>query len=92
MREIDCSVISDAVEKLCIQAAVHLPPDLRELLEGAVAREESPAGAAALRDIVSNFKLAAESGLPICQERGWPWSSRYRQKAHIYRRISSRTP
>jgi len=70
MREIDCSVITDAVEKLCVQAAVHLPPDLRELLEDAAAREESPAGAAALRDIVSNFRLAAESGLPICQDTG----------------------
>lgn len=70
MREIDCSVITDAVEKLCIQAAVHLPPDLCELLEDAADREESPAGAAALRDIVSNFKLAAESGLPICQDTG----------------------
>jgi fumarate hydratase subunit alpha len=70
MREIDCSLITAAVEKLCIEAAVHLPPDMRELLEAAASREDSPAGAAALCDIVANFKLASESGLPICQDTG----------------------
>jgi fumarate hydratase subunit alpha len=70
MREIDCSAITDAVERLCIEAAVHLPPDLCALLTDAAAREESPAGAAALGDIVANFNYAAESGLPICQDTG----------------------
>ena len=70
MREIDCRAITDAVEKLCIEAAVHLPQDLCALLTDAAAREESPAGAAALGDIVANFKLAAASGLPICQDTG----------------------
>ena len=70
MREIDCQTIADAVERLCVEAAVHLPPDLCTLLEDAAAREESPAGAAALGDIVANFKLAAETGLPICQDTG----------------------
>jgi fumarate hydratase subunit alpha len=70
MREIACTAITNAVEKLCIEAAVHLPQDLCALLEDAAAREESPAGAAALGDIVANFKLASESGLPICQDTG----------------------
>jgi fumarate hydratase subunit alpha len=70
MREIHCTAITDAVEALCIKAAVHLPQDLCALLEDAAAREESPAGAAALGDIVANFKLAAASGLPICQDTG----------------------
>jgi fumarate hydratase subunit alpha len=70
MREIDCSIIAAAVEKLCVEAAVILPPDLCALLEDAAAREESPAGAAALSDIVANFKLAAATGLPICQDTG----------------------
>ncbi|SHH72665.1 fumarase, class I alpha subunit [Sporobacter termitidis DSM 10068] len=70
MREIDCSVIAEAVERLCIEAAVHLPKDLCALLEDAAGREESPAGAEALRDIVANFKLAAETGIPICQDTG----------------------
>ncbi len=70
MREIDCSAITHAVEKLCIEAAVHLPQDLCALLEQAAENEVSPAGTAALNDIVQNFKLAASTGLPICQDTG----------------------
>lgn len=70
MREITCTAIADAVEKLCIDAAVHLPPDLCTLLEQAAENEVSPAGAAALSDIVRNFKLAASEKLPICQDTG----------------------
>lgn len=70
MREISCTEITDAVEKLCIEAAVILPPDLAGLLERAAEHEESPSGTAALSDIVENFKLAASTGLPICQDTG----------------------
>ncbi|NMA25349.1 MAG: fumarate hydratase [Clostridiales bacterium] len=70
MREITCAAITDAVEKLCIEAAVHLPRDLCALLEQATENEVSPAGTAALQDIVRNFKLAASTGLPICQDTG----------------------
>jgi fumarate hydratase subunit alpha len=70
MREIACAAITVAVEKLCIEAAVHLPADLCALLEQAAENEVSPAGTAALNDIVNNFKLAASSGLPICQDTG----------------------
>ena len=70
MREITSASITDAVERLCIEAAVRLPEDLCVLLERAAEREESPAGAAALNDIVENFKLAAATGLPICQDTG----------------------
>lgn len=70
MREITCTAIADAVEKLCVDAAVHLPPDLCTLLEQAAENEVSPAGAAALSDIVRNFKLAASEKLPICQDTG----------------------
>ncbi len=70
MREIASLKITDAVERLCIEAAVHLPEDLALLLEQAAEREASPAGAAALSDIVQNFKLARSTGLPICQDTG----------------------
>lgn len=70
MREISCSTIIDAVEKLCIEAAVILPPDMCALLERAALQEESPAGTTALNDIVQNFKMAASTGLPICQDTG----------------------
>ena len=70
MREIPCTIITDAVERLCIKAATVLPPDLGILLECAAETEQSPAGIGALDDIVENFKYAAEAHLPICQDTG----------------------
>jgi fumarate hydratase subunit alpha len=70
MKEITCSAITNTVEKLCIQAATQLPHELGILLESAADRELSPAGAAALRDIVDNYKYAHEQCLPICQDTG----------------------
>lgn len=65
-----CETITDAVEKLCIEAATILPPSLAIMLECAAESEESPAGASALDVIVENFKQAAMDGLPICQDTG----------------------
>ncbi len=44
MREISCTLITDAVERLCIKAATVLPPDLGVLLECAAETEQAPAG------------------------------------------------
>jgi fumarate hydratase subunit alpha len=70
MREVLCETITAAIERLCIEAATLLPPSLGMLLERAAESEVSPAGRSALEDIVENFKFAAESGLPICQDTG----------------------
>lgn len=70
MREITFNDIAEAVKKLCIKAAVVLPQELGCLLEKAAETEVSPAGKAALEDIVDNFRLAAASGVPICQDTG----------------------
>lgn len=70
MREILCSDIADAVERLCIRAATVLTPDLRAAIERAAQAEPSEAGRAALRDMADNFTCAAQGGLPICQDTG----------------------
>mgnify|MGYP001214634280 FL=1 len=70
MKTISCAAIADAVERLCVEAARYLPPDLCALLEDAAGQEVSPAGKAALEDIVANFRLAAERNMPICQDTG----------------------
>ena len=70
MRDISCTEIIDAVERICIQASTVLPPELGILLECASESEVSPAGCAALNDIIDNFKYAAEKKLPICQDTG----------------------
>ena len=70
MREISCDAITEAVQDICVRANVWLPPELAVLLECAQESEVSPAGKAALDDIVSNFRYAAEESLPICQDTG----------------------
>ena len=70
MREISCADISALVEQLCIQAATVLPDDLCRVIEQAEKKEESPVGKGILRDIVTNFQMAKEKGVPICQDTG----------------------
>ena len=70
MREISCADISALVEQLCIQAATVLPDDLCRVIEQAEKKEESPVGKGILQDIVTNFQMAREKGVPICQDTG----------------------
>ena len=70
MREISYEIITNTIECLCIEAATILPPALGILIECAAESEESPQGRAALEDMVENFKYAAASGIPICQDTG----------------------
>ena len=70
MKEITCAQIASAVEKLCVKAAVWLPADMAMQIECAADCEVSPEGAAALNDIIDNYKFAAEKNLPICQDTG----------------------
>lgn len=70
MREIPCEDISTLVKQLCIQAATVLPDDLCRVIEQAEEKEESPVGKGILQDIVTNFQMAKEKGVPICQDTG----------------------
>ena len=70
MREIPCSDITDLVERLCVEAATILPDDLCRTISAAVAREESPVGQGILKDIETNFTMARDKGVPICQDTG----------------------
>ena len=70
MKEIGCQRITEAVEELCIQAAVWLPADVAMGLECAEEAEAEGPGRAALHDIVENYHYAAEKGIPICQDTG----------------------
>lgn len=70
MREISCADVSALVEQLCIQAATILPDDLCRVIEQAEKKEESPVGKGILQDITTNFQMAREKGVPICQDTG----------------------
>lgn len=70
LREIDVSEIESAVARLCEDANLHLPCMMRETIEDAAKREESPVCREVLGDIVSNIDCAAELNVPICQDTG----------------------
>ena len=70
MREIDVSVVTDVVARLCEDANLHLPEGMRGTIEAAVPEEESPVCREVLGDIVRNIDCAEELNVPICQDTG----------------------
>ena len=70
IREIDVKSVEDAVAELCVQANLHLPCMMRETIEDAAKREESPVCREVLGDMVDNIDCAEELNVPICQDTG----------------------
>ena len=70
MRELNVSQITETVARLCIEAATKLPPELCDAIRAARTQERSPVGQAIFDDMIRNFELAAQTGLPICQDTG----------------------
>ncbi|WP_029894306.1 fumarate hydratase [Desulfohalovibrio reitneri] len=70
MREIDAQTIIDRVAAMCVSANRNLPRDVRRKFEEAAAAEESEAAKEIFRQLLENCDLAAESGLPLCQDTG----------------------
>lgn len=70
MREIEVSVIKEAVAKLCEEANLLLPPMMKEKIESCIPVEESPVCKEVLGDIVKNIDCAKELNVPICQDTG----------------------
>lgn len=70
MREIPVSVISETIEKLCIQACYNIGDDVKKLLVEAQEKEESPFGSQILGQILDNIDASKEEQLPLCQDTG----------------------
>lgn len=70
MREIEVSVIKEAVAELCEEANLLLPPMMKEKIESCIPLEESPVCKEVLGDIVRNIDCAKELNVPICQDTG----------------------
>ncbi len=62
MREINVEIITKTVEKLCIESNYYLPEDVKNALEDAMEKEESPLGKEILSDILKNQKIARTKG------------------------------
>jgi fumarate hydratase subunit alpha len=55
---------------MVIEANRYLPPDVLAALGNALESESSPAGREVLSQLLENADLAAETGLPLCQDTG----------------------
>ena len=70
MREINVELVTKTVEVLCIEANYKLPADVKNALEAAADREESPLGKEILMDILMNAEIASKKRVPLCQDTG----------------------
>lgn len=70
MREIQAATITNAVERLCIEANIHLGCDVRDAIEAYRAQEDGELAAGVLDCIIENYKIADEENVPICQDTG----------------------
>ncbi len=70
MREIDVSVLTDTVEKLCIEANLHLPGDVKCAIESCRACEDGVIAQGVLDNIIENYRIADAENVPICQDTG----------------------
>ena len=70
MREIDVSKITETVERLCIDANVHLPKDVKFAITSCRACEDGEIAKGVLDNIIENYEIADREEVPICQETG----------------------
>lgn len=71
MREIKTQEITEAVSRLCREAAVFLPGDVKDSLEASLQKEESAAGRETLKLILENMEISRAEGTPLCQDCGF---------------------
>ena len=70
MREIDSSLITEVVARLCIDANYHLPPDMKKQIISSSKEESWKTASIILDQIIENFNIADENLQPICQDTG----------------------
>ena len=70
IREINVSVITDTVERMCIEANENLPVDVKRALSEYYGREDGAVAKNVLEKIIENYKIAETDKMPICQDTG----------------------
>ncbi|MBI4300999.1 MAG: fumarate hydratase [Chloroflexi bacterium] len=70
MRDIPTQQITQTVARLCQEANYYLGEDVLEALRRGREAEESPVGRDVLDKIMENARIAAEEGVPLCQDCG----------------------
>ena len=70
MREIQASVITDTIERLCIEANQVLPDDIKKSIQTCRACEDGEIACGILDNIIENYQIAENEQVPICQDTG----------------------
>lgn len=70
MREIEAAKITDCVARLCIEANIFLPDDVKSCIIKRKNEESWKPAREILDRIEENFELAAGENVPICQDTG----------------------
>ena len=70
MRELDVSVIRDAVARLCVEANTHLPEDVKKAIGEFRSKEDWGIAQGVMDQIVENYQIADAENVPICQDTG----------------------
>ena len=70
MREIQAQQITAVVEKLCIEANQYLPKDVQGAIRRCRACEDWEIAQGVLDKIITNFEIAEQESVPICQDTG----------------------
>ena len=70
MREIQASVITDTIERLCIEANQVLPDDIKKSIPACRASEDGQIACGILDNIIENYQIAENEQVPICQDTG----------------------
>lgn len=70
MRIIQADAVVKAVADMCVHANRYLPEDVRKSFADSNARETAPAAKEVFRQLIENYELAEQSGLPLCQDTG----------------------
>jgi fumarate hydratase subunit alpha len=70
IRTINAADITSAVARLCGEADLLLPADVKAALENSRSNEESPVGREILTRLLENAEIAATESMPICQDCG----------------------
>ncbi|MBR6159514.1 MAG: fumarate hydratase, partial [Lachnospiraceae bacterium] len=70
MREIPVSIITDAIEDMCITVCHELSDDMKACLYEAYENETSQIGKKILGQLKENLDIAKSEMIPICQDTG----------------------
>ncbi len=70
MREINASLITETIARLCVEANRHLPEDVACALRAAESAEPFAPAKELLGLLTENERIARETAMPVCQDTG----------------------